>query len=84
MAAHQMFEPRILYGQGKRATTLLTEDGCVYPIIAHEAKRDRIRHTSAPQHVRIRRGERPMHRSTLTLAKPPWEPDYTTTNKQVG
>ncbi|KAL8580397.1 hypothetical protein ACOMHN_020874 [Nucella lapillus] len=82
MAAQPMFEPRILYGQGKQARTLLTQDGCVYPIIGHEAKADRVRHTSAPQHARIQHGERPMHRSTLTLAKPPWNADYTTTNKQ--
>lgn len=78
-----MFEPRILHGTGKRVTTLLTEDGCIYPIIGHDAKNDRLRMTSAPQHgSRILRGERPMHQTTLMLAKPPWIPDYTTTSQQ--
>eukprot|EP00745_Piridium_sociabile_P009844 TRINITY_DN168598_c0_g1_i1.p1 TRINITY_DN168598_c0_g1~~TRINITY_DN168598_c0_g1_i1.p1 ORF type:complete len:250 (-),score=45.05 TRINITY_DN168598_c0_g1_i1:63-812(-) len=82
MAAQEMFEPRILNGQGKRTTLLLPQDGGVYPIIAHDAKSDRQPHCSVPQHARIQRGERPMHQSTLTLAKPPWEADYTTTAKQ--
>jgi len=82
MAAREMFESRVLYGQGKRAVTLLTEDGCVFPIIAHEAKRDRGEHIAKQQSDRISRGERPMHQSTLSLAKAPWQPDFTTTNMQ--
>lgn len=83
MTTKDMFEPRILHGTGKRVIALLTQDGCIYPVIAHDAKNDRKRFTSAPQYgARILRGERPMHQTTLLLAKPPWDADYTTTNKQ--
>ncbi|XP_025114202.1 uncharacterized protein LOC112576143 [Pomacea canaliculata] len=81
MEANPIFPPRIMFGQGKRTMTLLTEDGCVYPIIAHDAKNDRPashRRYSAP----VRRGDRPMHRTTLLIAKAPWQPDYTTTTRE--
>ncbi|KAL3876580.1 hypothetical protein ACJMK2_034414 [Sinanodonta woodiana] len=74
--------PRVRLGQGKAATTLLTEDGCYYPVISHLSYSDRQRAQSAPH--RVGGGTRPMHRTTLTLAKPPWTSTqgYTTTNKQ--
>ncbi|KAK7494379.1 hypothetical protein BaRGS_00014271 [Batillaria attramentaria] len=79
------FEPRVLYGQGKRATTILSGEGYTYPIIAHDAKNDgydRMKMTTAPM-GRLRKGVRPMHMTTMVVAKPGWEPDYTTTNMQV-
>ncbi|GFS15173.1 hypothetical protein ElyMa_004925500 [Elysia marginata] len=88
--APPLFEPRVRYGQGKTAMTILTEGGYTYPVI-HEPYSHRAhygpkaRHQEgvpeAPSSGRVRRGERPMHRSTLTISKPPWEPDFTTTNK---
>ena len=84
MPTKEMFEPRIEHGTAKRAQILITHDACLFPIIAHDAKTDRVRHCSAPQRgSRVMRGERPMHQTTLVMAKPPWDADYTTTNKQV-
>lgn len=81
-----LFDSRILFGQGKTATTLLTESGCHYPVIhepySHRAYYGQSRAASVP--VRHERGERPMHKTTLTIAKPPWSPDYVTTHKQVS
>lgn len=73
--------PHVRYGQGKTACTILTEDGCIYPVVSSLSYNDRTK--SAPyQHGR---GVRAMHRSTLTLTKPPWSPaeEFKTTNKQV-
>ncbi|XP_022319373.2 uncharacterized protein LOC111122103 isoform X3 [Crassostrea virginica] len=72
--------PHVRYGQGKTACTILTEDGCIYPVVSSLSYNDRTK--SAPyQHGR---GVRAMHRSTLTLTKPPWSPaeEFKTTNKQ--
>lgn len=86
-APSPMFEPRIRFGQGKTARTILTEGGYTYPVI-HEPYSHRARYGGRkPQDQdvsceRVRRGDRPMHRSTLTIAKPPWESDFTTTSKQ--
>ncbi|XP_041363162.1 uncharacterized protein LOC121378873 [Gigantopelta aegis] len=78
-----LFDSRLQNGQGKVVKTLLTEDGCHYPIIAHNAYTDRRKLQSAPpSNVTHLRGSRPMHRTTLVLAKPPWVPDYDTTTKQ--
>lgn len=88
MKTEGMFDARIHFGQGKTATTILTEDGCHYPVIhepySHRAPVDLVtpRVPSAPG--RLRRGDRPMHRTTMTIAKPPWQSDYTTTNKHVS
>lgn len=75
-------KPHVLFGQGKTATTLLTEDGCVYPIISSFSYNDRYRAQTAP--YVYGRGVRPMHRTTFTLAKAPWRPDdaYKTMNNQ--
>ncbi|XP_005098209.1 uncharacterized protein LOC101852406 [Aplysia californica] len=77
-----IFDHRINFGQGKTARTLLTEEGCHYPVIhepySHRAYYGQPRSPSAP--ARPRRGDRRMHQTTLTVAKPPWAPDYTTTN----
>ena len=73
-------------GQGKRAVTLLTEGGCFYPIISPYSYTDRqLRVRSAPQNAGRIRGTRPMHRTTLVTAKPPWssKTSYITTTKQV-
>lgn len=78
------FEPRAMYGQGKRVTTITGGEGHFYPIIAHDAKNDnydRMRVNSAPQ-GRQKRGLRPMHKTTIAFARTPWEPDYMTTNMQ--
>lgn len=79
-----MFQDRINHGQGKTAMTILTEGGCNYPVIhepySHRAHYDHsrsVRSPSAP--ARVRRGERPMHQTTMTIAKPPWDADFTTT-----
>ncbi|CAG5118496.1 unnamed protein product [Candidula unifasciata] len=80
----QLFGSRISFGQGKTATTILTEGGYYYPVI-HEpynlraADRQPRPWTSSSS---PRKGDRPMHRTTLTIAKPPWSPDYTTIHKQ--
>ncbi|RUS83687.1 hypothetical protein EGW08_008535 [Elysia chlorotica] len=96
-----LFEPRVRYGQGKTAMTILTEGGYTYPVIhepyshrAYYGRRTRAQpggetsqtsqtsqRSEAPPSGRVRRGDRPMHQSTLTIAKPPWEPDFTTTSK---
>uniref|UniRef100_A0A0B6ZC06 Uncharacterized protein n=1 Tax=Arion vulgaris TaxID=1028688 RepID=A0A0B6ZC06_9EUPU len=73
-----------MFGQGKTATTILTDSGYHYPVI-HEPYSQRVyykrdRSTSVP--LRVAKGNRPMHRTTLTIAKPPWSPDYDTTHKQ--
>lgn len=87
MKSEGIFDSRIHYGQGKTATTILTEDGCYYPVI-HEPYSHRVppvlppRAPSAPG--RLRRGDRPMHRTTFSVAKAPWEPDYVTTNRHVS
>ncbi|KAK7003261.1 hypothetical protein BgiMline_004702 [Biomphalaria glabrata] len=84
MASETFFDARINFGQGKTATTLRTEDGCYYPVIhepySHHAYYGQSRSNSAPP----RRGDRPMHKTTLTIAKPPWSPNYhyVTTTKQ--
>lgn len=79
-----MFENRINFGQGKTATTILDSEGYHYPVIhepySHTAYYGQQRNTSAP--ARIKRGDRPMHKTTMTVAKPPWESDYTTTSNQ--
>ncbi|KAL4240262.1 hypothetical protein ACF0H5_001056 [Mactra antiquata] len=63
------------HGQGKRAVTLLTEGGCYYPIVSHYSYRDRqARSQSAPQNAGRIRGLRPMHQTTMTVTKPPWNP----------
>ncbi|XP_067671505.1 uncharacterized protein [Haliotis asinina] len=80
MSAKALFEPRVNFGQGKTATTLLTEDGCYFPIVAHGTYRERQKALSAP--FKRGWGARPMHATTLLIAKAPWEPDYTTTTKQ--
>ncbi|KAH9498431.1 hypothetical protein Btru_008243 [Bulinus truncatus] len=78
-----LFDARIQYGQGKTATTLLTEDGCYYPVIhepySHRAYYNPRRSNSAPLH---QLGDRPMHKTTFSIAKPPWSSDYLTTSKQ--
>ncbi|KAK3789589.1 hypothetical protein RRG08_016267 [Elysia crispata] len=90
--ARPLFEPRVRYGQGKTAMTILTEGGYTYPVIhepyshrAHYARRTQQQggesQTAPTASGRVRRGDRPMHQSTLTIAKPPWEPDFTTTSK---
>ena len=70
-------------GQGKSATTILTEGGYIYPIVSSTCYNDRFRIKSAP--YVFGRGVRPMHQSTLTLGKPPWDcsEDYKTTSNQV-
>ncbi|CAL1541343.1 unnamed protein product [Lymnaea stagnalis] len=79
-----LFDSRIEHGQGKTVTTILTEDGCYYPVVhepySHRAYYGQPRCLSAP--VKRLRGERQMHRTTLTIAKPPWSPDYVTTSNQ--
>lgn len=72
--------PHVKYGQGKTACTILTEDGCIYPVISSLSYSDRTK--SAP--YQYGRGVRAMHKSTLTIAKPSWSPkdDFKTTNKQ--
>ena len=92
--APPIFEPRVRYGQGKTAMTILTEGGYTYPVIhepySHRAyygrkmQQQSRKPEAAPSCDRVRRGERPMHQSTLTIAKPPWESDFTTTNKHVS
>ncbi|XP_033755444.1 uncharacterized protein LOC117338268 isoform X1 [Pecten maximus] len=73
--------PHVLFGQGKSANTLLTEDGCHYPVIS-PAYTDRMRAASAP--YEYGKGVRAMHKTTLTIAKPPWDSRdaYKTSNKQ--
>lgn len=74
------------HGQGKRAVTLLTEGGCHYPVISHYSYADRHeRAKSAPQFAGGVRGLRPMHRTTMPVAKAPWRPEevYLTTSKRV-
>ncbi|BFZ03536.1 hypothetical protein BsWGS_06575 [Bradybaena similaris] len=82
--SEQLLDSRILFGQGKTATTILTEGGYYYPVIhepfSHRAYYGRS-HPSTSSSI-PRKGDRPMHRTTLTIAKPPWSPDYTTTHKQ--
>lgn len=75
--------PYVLFGQGKSASTLLTEDGCYYPVIS-PAYTDRYRAASAP--YEYGKGVRAMHKSTLTIAKPPWDARdaYSTSNKKVS
>ncbi|XP_071108112.1 uncharacterized protein [Haliotis cracherodii] len=80
MSTEALFEPRVNFGQGKSATTLLTEDGCYFPIVAHGSYRERQQVLSAP--FKRGWGARPMHATTLLMAKAPWVPDYTTTSKQ--
>ena len=73
-------------GQGKRAVTLLTEGGCFYPIISNYSYTDRqLRARSAPQNAGRIRGTRPMHQTSLMIAKAPWmaEQSYLTTTKRV-
>ncbi|XP_048758490.2 uncharacterized protein LOC125668402 isoform X2 [Ostrea edulis] len=72
--------PYVKHGQGKTACTILTEDGCIYPVISSLSYNDRTK--SVPHEYG--RGARPMHRSTLTIAKPPWSPEqeFKTTSKQ--
>lgn len=72
------------HGQGKSATTLLTDGGYIYPIVSSTCYNDRFRIKSAP--YVFGRGVRPMHKSTLTLGKPPWDctEDYKTTTHQVN
>ncbi|XP_064618320.1 uncharacterized protein LOC135482322 [Liolophura sinensis] len=69
-------------GQGKCAATILTESGWHYPVINERSYRDRRRAETAP--FNTGRGARPMHTSTLSVAKPPWDPvtGFSTTNKQ--
>ncbi|CAC5378691.1 unnamed protein product [Mytilus coruscus] len=77
----EAYSPKVLgHGQGKCATTILTEGGYVYPIVSSTSYNDRIK--SAP--YTYGRGARPMHRSTLTITKPPWNSheEYKTTAKQ--
>ena len=81
--AYDMFEPRTIYGQGKSVIAILTEDGCTYPVISHEAKFDGNKRNSFSK-TGIKKGERPMHQSTLSIARFPYTTDYTTTNNQVG
>ena len=81
-----MFDSRINFGQGKVATTILTEEGCHYPVI-HEPYTHRLNNriqspASAPVR-RHRKGDRPMHKTTMTIAKPPWDGDFMTTSNQV-
>lgn len=70
------------HGQGKSATTILTEGGYIYPVVSENCYNDRFRIKSAP--YIYGRGVRPMHRSTLSIAKPPWnsQEDYKTTTNQ--
>ena len=78
------FPPPVLrHGQGKCATTILTEGGYIYPIVTSECYNERFRIKSAP--YKYGRGVRPMHRTTLTFSKPPWDSneDYKTTTNQV-
>ncbi|XP_062598609.1 uncharacterized protein LOC134260043 isoform X1 [Saccostrea cucullata] len=72
--------PYVKHGQGKTACTILTEDGCIYPVISSLAYNDRTR--TAP--YQYGRGVRAMHKSTLTLTKPPYSPaeEFKTTTKQ--
>ncbi|KAL5019171.1 hypothetical protein ScPMuIL_004893 [Solemya velum] len=74
--------PHVEFGQGRSATTLLTEDGCFYPVVSSLAYNDRKRVNSAVGY--FGRGHRPMHRTTLAMAKPPWtvKDGYLTTSKQ--
>ncbi|WAQ96568.1 hypothetical protein MAR_029258 [Mya arenaria] len=76
------------HGQGKRSVTLLTEGGCHYPVISHYSYLDRCdRARSAPQNAGRIRGSRPMHRTTLLMAKGPWtagEGFLTTSKKNFG
>ncbi|CAG2242464.1 unnamed protein product [Mytilus edulis] len=77
----EAYTPKVLgNGQGKCATTILTEGGYIYPIVSSTSYNDRIK--SAP--YTYGRGARPMHRSTLTITKPPWnlQEEYKTTTKQ--
>lgn len=79
----EAYTPKVLgNGQGKCATTILTEGGYIYPIVSSTSYNDRIK--SAP--YTYGRGARPMHRSTLTITKPPWnlQEEYKTTTKQVS
>ena len=74
------------FGQGKRTITLLTEDGCNYPIISNLSYVDRQRSHSAPQGAGRIRGLRPMHKTTFVFGKAPWiaKQSYLTTSKQVS
>lgn len=75
-------------GQGKRVVTLLTDGGCYYPIISHFSFQDNpIRAQSAPHNAGRIRGLRPMHRTTMMFAKPPWNAKdgfLTTSKKNFG
>lgn len=70
------------HGQGKAATTILTEGGYIYPIVSTNSYNDRFRIKSAP--YEYGRGVRSMHRTTFQIAKPPWDSqeDYKTTSHQ--
>ena len=69
------------YGQGKKAATILAEQGHFVTVITDQPYLERSRQsTTVP---RARKGARPMHRSTLTIATQPYT-EYETCSKQVG
>ncbi len=68
------------YGQGKKAATILAEQGHFVTVITDQPYLERSRQsTTVP---RARKGARPMHRSTLTIATQPYT-EYDTCSQQV-
>ncbi|XP_050390595.1 uncharacterized protein LOC126809835 [Patella vulgata] len=74
--------PPNVFGQGKRVTTLLTEDGCHFPVISHAPyveRRGQSAPFSTPQLRSLRRHS--LHSSTFILGDPLYS-DFKTTSQQ--
>ena len=69
------------YGQGKKATTIRAEQGHYVTLVTDEPYTARARHSSYMQ--RVRKGARPMHKSTLLIPMQDYT-DYHTSNCRVN